>query len=162
MQTGQLSVVPGSECGPDASDSELKAAKRSRLERYADLRWESGCKPRAKATGYLTFCIAHLKKRLRKKPLFSHYVILYIPIDCILRFQHRQPDTLVPGAVDTGGFLDTAFWIDQPRFALGQQARPFLEHPLEGLLFGDGFDHFAFAEDYATALAAGKSHVGVA
>jgi putative transposase len=41
MQTGQLSVVPGSECGPDASDSELKAAKRSRLERYADLRWES-------------------------------------------------------------------------------------------------------------------------
>ena len=41
MQTGQLSVAPGSECGPDASDSELKAAKRSRLERYADLRWES-------------------------------------------------------------------------------------------------------------------------
>jgi putative transposase len=40
-QTGQLSVVPGSECGPDASDSELKAAKRSRLERYAELRWES-------------------------------------------------------------------------------------------------------------------------
>lgn len=41
MQTGQLSVAPGSECGPDASDGELKAAKRSRLERYADLRWES-------------------------------------------------------------------------------------------------------------------------
>ena len=41
IQTGQLSVAPGSECGPDASDSELKAAKRSRLERYADLRWES-------------------------------------------------------------------------------------------------------------------------
>ena len=41
IQTGQLSVVPGYECGPDASDSELKAAKRSRLERYADLRWES-------------------------------------------------------------------------------------------------------------------------
>jgi len=41
MQTGQLSFAPGSECGPDASDGELKAAKRSRLERYADLRWES-------------------------------------------------------------------------------------------------------------------------
>jgi putative transposase len=41
IQTGQLSVAPGSECGPDASDGELKAAKRSRLERYADLRWES-------------------------------------------------------------------------------------------------------------------------
>lgn len=41
MQTGQLSVAPGSKRGPDASDSELKAAKRSRLERYADLRWES-------------------------------------------------------------------------------------------------------------------------
>ncbi|HYL42270.1 MAG TPA: transposase, partial [Ktedonobacteraceae bacterium] len=41
IQTGQLSVAPGSECGPDASDSELKAAKRSRLERYAELRWES-------------------------------------------------------------------------------------------------------------------------
>ena len=41
IQTGQLSVVPGSECGLDASDGELKAAKRSRLERYADLRWES-------------------------------------------------------------------------------------------------------------------------
>ena len=41
IQTGQLSVVPGSLCGPDASDSELKAAKRSRLERYAELRWES-------------------------------------------------------------------------------------------------------------------------
>ncbi|HYX49769.1 MAG TPA: hypothetical protein VE843_08500, partial [Ktedonobacteraceae bacterium] len=41
MQTGQLSVVPGAECNLDASDSELKAAKRSRLERYADLRWES-------------------------------------------------------------------------------------------------------------------------
>lgn len=38
-QTGQLSVVPGSESGPDASDGELKAAKRSRLERYAELRW---------------------------------------------------------------------------------------------------------------------------
>lgn len=41
IQTGQLSVAPGSECGPDVSDGELKAAKRSRLERYADLRWES-------------------------------------------------------------------------------------------------------------------------
>jgi IS605 OrfB family transposase len=41
MQTGQLSVAPGSECGPDASDGELKAAKRARMERYADLRWES-------------------------------------------------------------------------------------------------------------------------
>jgi putative transposase len=41
IQTGQLSVAPGSECGPDALDDELKAAKRSRLERYADLRWES-------------------------------------------------------------------------------------------------------------------------
>jgi len=41
IQTGQLSVVPGSNSGPDASDSELKAAKRSRLERYAELRWES-------------------------------------------------------------------------------------------------------------------------
>lgn len=40
-QTGQLSVVPGSKSGPDASDSELKAAKRFRLERYAELRWES-------------------------------------------------------------------------------------------------------------------------
>jgi putative transposase len=40
-QTGQLSVVPGSKSGPDASDGELKAAKRSRLERYAELRWES-------------------------------------------------------------------------------------------------------------------------
>ncbi len=50
MQTGQLSVAPGSECGPDASDGELKAAKRSRMERYADLRWESRCEPRAQAT----------------------------------------------------------------------------------------------------------------
>jgi putative transposase len=41
VQTGQLSVVPGAKCGPDASDRELKAAKRSRLERYAELRWES-------------------------------------------------------------------------------------------------------------------------
>jgi putative transposase len=40
-QTGQLSVAPGFECGPDASNSELKAAKRSRLERYAELRWSS-------------------------------------------------------------------------------------------------------------------------
>jgi putative transposase len=43
-QTGQLSVAPGSELGPDASDVELKAAKLSRLERFAELRWESGCK----------------------------------------------------------------------------------------------------------------------
>jgi IS605 OrfB family transposase len=41
IQTGQLSVAPGSQCGPDASDSELKAAKRARMVRYADLRWES-------------------------------------------------------------------------------------------------------------------------
>lgn len=40
-QTGQLSVAPGSEYDPDASNSELKAAKRSRLERYAELRWSS-------------------------------------------------------------------------------------------------------------------------
>ncbi len=41
VRTGHLSVAPGSELGPHASDSELKAAKLSRLERYAELRWES-------------------------------------------------------------------------------------------------------------------------
>src|SRR6266699_3348303 len=41
VRTGQLSVAPGSELGPDASDSELKAARLARLARYADLRWES-------------------------------------------------------------------------------------------------------------------------
>jgi putative transposase len=40
-QTGQLSVAPGSELGPDASDDELKAARLARLARYAELRWES-------------------------------------------------------------------------------------------------------------------------
>jgi hypothetical protein len=103
-----------------------------------------------------------LKKATSCEAAFFHYVILYIPIDRILRFQHRQPDTLIPGAVDTGGFLDTAFWIDQLRFALRQQARHFFEHRVEELIFGYGFDHFTFAEDYATPLAAGKSHVGVA
>lgn len=41
VRTGRLSTAPGSELGPDASDGELKAAKLSRLERYAELRWES-------------------------------------------------------------------------------------------------------------------------
>jgi IS605 OrfB family transposase len=41
LQTGQLSVAPGSQCAPDVSDCELKAAKRFRLERFAELRWES-------------------------------------------------------------------------------------------------------------------------
>ncbi len=40
-RTGQLSVAPGSELGPDASDDELKAARLARLARYAELRWES-------------------------------------------------------------------------------------------------------------------------
>ncbi len=38
-RTGQLSVAPGSELGPDASDNEAKAARLSRLEKYAGLRW---------------------------------------------------------------------------------------------------------------------------
>jgi putative transposase len=38
-QTGHLSIAPGSELGPDASDDEAKAARLSRLERYAELRW---------------------------------------------------------------------------------------------------------------------------
>jgi putative transposase len=41
VRTGHLSTAPGSELGPDASDDELKAAKLSMLERYAELRWES-------------------------------------------------------------------------------------------------------------------------
>ena len=41
VRTGHLSTALGSELGPDASDDELKAAKLSRLERYAELRWES-------------------------------------------------------------------------------------------------------------------------
>ena len=41
VRTGQLSVAPGSEPDPDASDSELKAARLARLARYAELRWES-------------------------------------------------------------------------------------------------------------------------
>ena len=40
-QTGQLSVAPGSELGPDASDTETKAARLARLARYAELRWSS-------------------------------------------------------------------------------------------------------------------------
>lgn len=41
IQTGQLSVAPGSELGPDVSDGEAKAAKRARLARFAELRWSS-------------------------------------------------------------------------------------------------------------------------
>src|SRR5713226_427151 len=41
VRTGHLSVAPGSELGPDASDDELKAARLARLARYAELRWES-------------------------------------------------------------------------------------------------------------------------
>jgi putative transposase len=44
-QTGQLSVVPGSELGPDASDSETKAAHLARLARYAELRWSPDTSP---------------------------------------------------------------------------------------------------------------------
>ena len=39
VQTGQLSVAPGSELGPDASDAETKAARLARLARYAELGW---------------------------------------------------------------------------------------------------------------------------
>lgn len=45
MRTGHLSVAPGPQRGSNVSDDELKAAKRSRLERFADLRWESRYEP---------------------------------------------------------------------------------------------------------------------
>jgi putative transposase len=44
-QTGQLSVAPGSELGPDASDCETKAAHLARLARYAELRWSPDTSP---------------------------------------------------------------------------------------------------------------------
>jgi putative transposase len=44
-QTGHLSVAPGSELDPDASGDEAKAARLSRLERYAELRWSPDARP---------------------------------------------------------------------------------------------------------------------
>ena len=44
-RTGQLSVAPGSELGPDASDVETKAARLARLARYAELRWSPDASP---------------------------------------------------------------------------------------------------------------------
>jgi putative transposase len=41
IQTGQLSVAPGSLDDPDASGKEAKAARLARLARYAELRWSS-------------------------------------------------------------------------------------------------------------------------
>jgi len=51
IRTGLLSIVPGSELGPNASDSETKAARLARLARYAELRWSLDASPRASAGG---------------------------------------------------------------------------------------------------------------
>jgi IS605 OrfB family transposase len=44
-RTGLLSVAPGSELGPHASDGETKAARLARLARYAELRWSPDASP---------------------------------------------------------------------------------------------------------------------
>jgi putative transposase len=49
VRTGHLSIAPGSELGPDASDSETKAARLARLARYAELRWSLDASPLASA-----------------------------------------------------------------------------------------------------------------
>ena len=61
-----------------------------------------------------------------------------------------------------GGLLNATCGIDEPGFAIGQQAGDFFEHGVEKLIFGDGFDDFALAEDDAFAFATGKPYIGVA
>ena len=106
------------------------------------------------------FCIAHKKSGFISKSLFS-FSTFPLLINYISGFQHSLPNTLISSAVDTCGFLDTTLWIDQLRFLLGQQAGHLFQHSIQELIFGYCLDHFAFAEDYATTLSTGKSHVGV-
>src|SRR5205823_10362608 len=80
----------------------------------------------------------------------------------ILRFGQTHTDAFVAGTVYARSFLDTAFGIDEFRFAFRKQARHFFEDGIEELIFGDGFDDFAFAEDDATAFAACQPDIGVA
>src|SRR5207248_3254888 len=77
-------------------------------------------------------------------------------------FRQTLTDALVAGAVHARGLPDAAFGIDEFRFAFWKQARYLFEHGIEELIFGDGFDDFAFAEDDATAFAACQPDIGVA
>src|SRR5437763_16970794 len=63
--------------------------------------------------------------------------------------------------MNTSGFLNTTFRVDQFCLALRQQASHLLEHSIEELFFRDGFDNFAFAEENATALATGQTNIGI-
>src|SRR6266849_5728956 len=51
--------------------------------------------------------------------------------DPLSRLQQRLADAFVAGAMANGGLLDAACGIDEPGFALGQQAGDFFEHGVE-------------------------------
>src|SRR6266571_7765846 len=114
------------------------------LERYLDMVEVTGSSP-VLPTKKATSCEA------------AFFFLLWI-----LRFRQALANPLVAGAVHTRGFLDTAFGIDEFRFAFWKQAGHFFEDGVEELIFGDGFDDFAFAEDDAAAFAASQPDIGIA
>src|SRR5579859_5409447 len=77
------------------------------------------------------------------------------------RLNHALADALVAGAMHACGVLNAAFGVDKARLAFGQQAGNLFQHSVEELIFGDGLNNFAFAEDYAASLAAGETDIGV-
>src|SRR5579884_477774 len=60
------------------------------------------------------------------------------------------------------GFFDAAFGVDELCFVFWEQAGNLFQHGIQELIFGDGFDDFAFAEDDAAPFAAGEADIGVA
>src|SRR6266516_2666168 len=63
--------------------------------------------------------------------------------------------------MNTGCLLNATFWIDQLRLALWKETCHFLQHGIQELIFGYGFDHFPLAKDDSTALSTGKPNIGI-
>ena len=63
--------------------------------------------------------------------------------------------------MNTGCLLNATFWIDQLCLVLWKEARYFLEHSIQELIFGYGLDHFTLAKDHSPAFATGKPNICV-
>src|SRR5689334_8101590 len=63
--------------------------------------------------------------------------------------------------MNTGCLMNATFRIDQLRLALWKEARYFLQHGVQELIFRYGLNHFTLAKDDPAAFSTGKPNIGV-